>query len=356
MTLEGFLKKWRGGKWEPSAALVYGDEELGVGETTERILSVLEVGGASRIRLEGKRLDASAPADELSQMSLFAERRVVLLDGLPDEAAAVDDLVARVEGEPALFLLIRHRGSVDRRRRWFKRIAAGGAVFPFEAVKDRDMPDRIRERARLLGLDLAVGEAQALASRVGTDLLTARNELEKLRLYISPRTEVRAADVEAVVGRSRDTILYEITEGISRRDRARALSDLKDLMRQGIAPGAILSLLGREVRFLLQAKILLGEDPAMRAASRNYNALQRHLREGLAAETRERFGSDRENLLGKHPYVIFLRFGQASRFREEELLGLLRALSRADRKVKSGAGEPETILFTAVAAASGDGS
>jgi len=356
MTLDRFLKQWEGGTWDPSVALVYGEEDLGVDEATAGILGVLEKGGANRIRLEGKKLDPSALADELAQMSLFAERRVVLLDGLPDDHSAMDGLIETVEGERDLFLLIRHRGSVDRRRRWFKRVSSGGAVFSFEAVKDREMPDRIRERARILGLELPVAEAQALASRVGTDLVTARNELEKLKLFISPRTAVRAADVEAVVGRSRDTILYEITEGISRRNRARALSDLKDLIRQGVSAGAVLTLLGREVRFLLQAKILLDEDPSLAAAARNYNGLQRRLREGLPAETRKRFGSDRENLLAKHPYVIFLRFGQAGRFRKEELLGLLRTFSRADRKVKSGAGAAETILFTAVAAASGGGS
>ncbi len=355
MQLEKLVEKLERGDWQPAAALVYGEEDLGVGETVDRLLAAIEGGGATRITLEGKKLKAGSLGDEIAQMPLFTERRVVLLNGLASSADLMNDLIERVEGEPDLFLLIRHQGEVDRRLRWYKRISKTGAVFRLEAVKEREMPDRIRARARLLGLDIALDPAQALASRVGTDLMTARNELEKLGLYIFPRKKIDLNDVEAAVGRSRDTIIYEITEGIAGRNRARSLADLKDLLRQGIAAGAILSLLAREVRFLLQAKIVLREDRAVGSTLNNYRAFTSYFRDRMPEGVKERFGKGRGNLLRMHPYVVYLRLGQASRFGEAELAGLLSAFSRADRAVKSGAGTPESVLFSTVAAASSAG-
>jgi len=353
--LEPYLEKLTRGEWEPRIALVYGEEELGVDETFHRIVKALESKEATRIDLEGKKLDTAALGDELSQMGLFAERRFTVLHGVPSRAEGMADLLERVERTDDLFLLVRHDGDLDKRLRWYKRAKGVAAVFRHEAVKEREMPDRIRERARTIGLKMSVEPAQALASRVGTDLLTARNELEKLRLFTSPRTEITAADVEAVVGRSRDTILYEITEGISDRDRARSLADLKDLLRQGFSAGAILSFLAREVRFLLQAKIVLSESRGLGPVLQNYNAFSRFFREQLTTEEKDRFGKGRGALLHQHPYVVFLRLRQASRFAEGELLRLLAAFSRADRAVKSGAGSEETVLFATVAAASAGG-
>ncbi|MFH1278436.1 MAG: DNA polymerase III subunit delta [Candidatus Eisenbacteria bacterium] len=354
MNLEGYVKKLAAGEWDPPRAVVYGKESLGVGETASKILAAVERGGANRITLDGKKLDAGALGDELAQMPLFAERRVVFVDGAGSKDE-MNDLVERVENEPDLFLLVRHYGETDKRHRWYKKCSAGGAAFEFPEPKQRDMPKRIREVARSLDVDLPEASALALAALVGLNLLTARNELRKLRLFVSPRTSVTPEDVEAVVGRSRDTLIYEITRAVAGDDPSRSFADLKDLLRQGVSAGAILTLLAREVRFLLQAKILLREDRGIRTASRAYESLTPYLRDRLPREVKDRFGKGRSNLVTQNPYVVFLHLKEAPKYEGAALAGLLAAFSRADRAVKRGAGSPETVLYATVAAAASKG-
>jgi len=352
MDLHRYVETLGRGEWKPSTALVYGEEELGVEEASLAIArAVLETGAVQTTRT-GSEFDLDRFTEELSQRSLFAERRLFLLEGITSSADVMLQLLEKADEDPDLFLLVRHKGGVDKRLRWYKRAASKGAIFRFDAVKEREMPERIRERARLLGLEMSIEAAQALASRVGTDLITARNELEKLSLFAAGKKKIDLSDVEEVVGRSRDTIFYEITEGIARRDRARALADLKDLLRQGVAAGAILSLLGREIRFLLQAKWILEERPAIRRSLGSYFAFSGRFRDTFPEEVKETFGAGRGNLLRQHPYVVFLRLRQASRFGGEELLDLLSAFSGADRAIKTGAGSPETVLFATVGGAS----
>jgi len=352
MKLPEYVKRLGQGRWDPPAALIYGGEVLGVEEAASAIAKAVEEGGAVRTCRTGKEFDIDLFGEELSQRSLFAERRLFILDGLAPSADVMLELVEKAEGDPDLFLLVRQKGDVDKRLRWYKRISSKGAVFGFDAVKEREMPERIRERARLLGLQMSIEAAQALASRVGSDLITARNELEKLSLFVGGKKTIGLADVEDVVGRSRDTIFYEITEGIARRDRARALADLKDLLRQGVAAGAILSLLGREIRFLLQARWVLEEKPGIARSLGSYPTFSTHFRDQFPDPVKDTFGAGRGNLLRQHPYVVFLRLRQASRFRDEELLELLSAFSAADRAVKTGAGSPETVLFATLGGAS----
>lgn len=354
MKLDGHVKSLAAGEWEPRRAVVFGEDHLGVGETTALLLKTLEKGGASRITLEGKKLSSGVLGDELAQMPLFAERRVLFVDGVGSKEG-MNELVDRALKEPDLFLLVRQYGKVDKRHGWFKKCAAGGTAFEFAEPKEHEMPGRVRELAKNLHLEISEAGAGAIASQVGTDLLTARNELEKLRLFIAPRTAVAVKDVEAVVGRSRETLIFKITDAIAGENPARSFDDLKDLLRQGVSAGAILTLLAREVRFLLQAKVILREDRGLRAACRSYAGLQPYLRDRLAPETRNRFGKGRANLLTQHPYVVYLHVKDAPKYHGSALAGLLAALSRADRAVKRGAGSPETVLYATVAAAASRG-
>ncbi len=353
MDLNRFLKEISSGEWSKSVVLAYGGEALGVEETYTAILRALESAGVNVLSVEGRQMNKDALLEELSQVSLFSERRVVAMSGLPTRADALSAVIDHVLSDPDLFLLIRAADNVDRRVRWFKAVSRRGVAFHFDMIREKDMPDRIRTQAKLQGATIGIEVAQSLASRVGTDLLTARNEIEKLTLYVHPRTTIEISDVEAVVGRSRDTILWEITEGISGRNRSRAIADLRDLLAQGESGIAILSLLAREIRFLLQARIFLRAHPEVRGLVRSYPGFQAYLKNDLPEEWRTIFGSGKANFLRMHPYAAWLRLGRALRFKTEELFRILVSLARADRSIKTGAGSAGSVLLSAVAAATG---
>src|SRR5581483_9036457 len=72
--------------------------------------------------------------------------------------------------------------------------------------------------------------ARELVDALGADMMLIASELEKLLLYGGARGKITLGDVETMVLAAKQRSLYELTDAISSRDRARALALLKGLL------------------------------------------------------------------------------------------------------------------------------
>ncbi|MFP5228667.1 MAG: DNA polymerase III subunit delta [Acidobacteriota bacterium] len=72
--------------------------------------------------------------------------------------------------------------------------------------------------------------ARELADSLGADMMLIAQEVEKLVLYVGPKKLVTLGDVETMVLAAKQRSLYELTDAISAKDRARALSLLHGLL------------------------------------------------------------------------------------------------------------------------------
>ena len=104
-----------------------------------------------------------------------------------------------------------------------------GTVELARADEDDAMRWLFREAERA-GRQLEPEAARALADALSSDMLAIANEWEKLLLFTTGRAAVTHADVETVVLGAKQRSLYELTDAISRRDRALALALLDGLL------------------------------------------------------------------------------------------------------------------------------
>jgi DNA polymerase-3 subunit delta len=77
--------------------------------------------------------------------------------------------------------------------------------------------------------------ARELVDALGADMMLVSSELEKLLLYASGRPRITLGDVETMVLGAKQRSLYELTDAISARDRARALALLQGLLNSSDA-------------------------------------------------------------------------------------------------------------------------
>jgi DNA polymerase-3 subunit delta len=78
-----------------------------------------------------------------------------------------------------------------------------------------------------------VDAARELVDALGGDLMLIANELEKLLLYAGEQKRVTLADVETMVLAAKQRSVFELTDAISARDRARALEILQAMLATG---------------------------------------------------------------------------------------------------------------------------
>ena len=77
--------------------------------------------------------------------------------------------------------------------------------------------------------------ARELVDALGADMMLISSELEKLLLYTLGRGRITLGDVETMVLGAKQRSLYELTDAISSRNRARALALLQGLLNSSDA-------------------------------------------------------------------------------------------------------------------------
>jgi DNA polymerase III subunit delta len=237
--------------------------------------------------------------------------------------------------------------AVDRRKRLFKAVSSLGRILTFAAVKgEARQQQAVMEMASGLlaarGKRLSSNAWAALGQKTGFSLRESLGAIEKLITYSGERAVIEAADVEAVIGRTKEDTVFDLTGALSSRNRSAALRTLKDLLDQGSPALMIFSMIVREIRLLLQAKLLLasGRLNAFGAAM-DYGRFQKAVYPAL-----KQAGADEEqvDLVSQHPFVVYQCLKNAGRFTVSELTGYLVMLARIDLALKSTAQEPRLLL------------
>ena len=89
--------------------------------------------------------------------------------------------------------------------------------------------------AQEAGVRMDPDAARELVDALGADMMMIASELEKLLLYTLGRGRITLGDVETMVLGAKQRSLYELTDAISARDRARALALLHGLLNSSDA-------------------------------------------------------------------------------------------------------------------------
>jgi DNA polymerase-3 subunit delta len=164
-------------------------------------------------------------------------------------------------------------------------------------------------------------------------------ETEKLCLSLGrERRRIEQEDLNALVGRTRQDALFELTGALGKRQLAGALVLCGRLLDNGIHPLAIIVTLRNFTRNLLLFRALqeqpgYGYSPSMPAQVFQQQCLP-HLKEN------ERWKKE----LNGHPYALYMQFKTAATFPLEKLCQWPELILLAEMRLKGSPVEPETIL------------
>ena len=114
----------------------------------------------------------------------------------------------------------------------------------------------VARRARAQGHRIAPEAARTLVESLGDDLRMLAGEIDKLGTYVGAGAEIRLEDIEALTPVSRQARVFDLTDALARRDTATALRLLHELLANGESPLGIVALTAFQTRALMQVKLL----------------------------------------------------------------------------------------------------
>ena len=177
------------------------------------------------------------------------------------DPARLEELVSA--GLPEGNILILTSNAVDKRKRLLRIVAEKGKVLQFsvargEARQQNTLMAKAQEMLARSGKSLTPEAWQALGRKTGFELTTSLQALEMLTVFAGDRPVIGPADVEQVIGKSKEDSVFDLTAALGEKAAPRALGVLRELISdQSVQPLVVLAMLAREIRFLLHARIFI---------------------------------------------------------------------------------------------------
>jgi DNA polymerase-3 subunit delta len=339
--LAGELAAIKQGKPRP-VYLVFGSEPYLVRTASEAIVDAL----ATTSQAEVERVDAAGRSPDVvlqpvATLSLFASAKVIVVRNFAHLLTGTDadrllgSLDAGIGAGSALVFVAPGTApgdKIDKRVKGYRGLAKRGAAIELNEQRPETLTVWLREKAGEDKKKLSSDAAALLLDRVGPNMEALRRELDKALLYCLDQQEITALDLENLVGKSREDAIWDVSEAVAKRDPIRAMTLVEDLLATGTYPLVLLTLLVRQARHVLQARLLW--EQGGRPAFRDMRSFQ-----ARAAKTFESgaFGRGPDDVTTIHPFAGFKRFEAAQNRELDELRRTLVRLRQADLDVKTGA-------------------
>jgi DNA polymerase-3 subunit delta len=174
--------------------------------------------------------------------------------------------------------------------------------------------------ARIIGKEKGVqfeqGAAEDLAEFVAADLMRLKTEIEKLATFAGERKFISRNDVTSMVISEKTTTVWELADLLAARNSAKALEFLDRLLRDGEEPLPMVGAMAWMYRKLIEASEVKGVTNGWQAA----------------------------RALGMRPEQAELALQAARKIPKAQLLAGLRALEKADDRLKGGAENERAVM------------
>jgi DNA polymerase-3 subunit delta len=197
-------------------------------------------------------------------------------------------------------------------------------IVELARVSDEDAMRWTVATAQEAGARIEPDAARELVDALGADMMLIASELEKLLLYTSGKGRITLGDVETMVLAAKQRSLYELTDAISSRNRARALVLLQGLLNSSDAgEDAAIGHLYMMARTFRQMLVILEKNV------RDSRAIWQALWQGFRMP----------------PFAADELIRQARRYKSRrELTRALRLIARADLELRSSPPDKRIVL------------
>jgi DNA polymerase III subunit delta len=189
-------------------------------------------------------LDRAQTPSLMAPFQVFFIRGVKTLYGRgshEDELKAIEKYVKNPNPAAVLIFIADHIGipadvrrmelaDRDRYERIRETLGEYCGIVELARVDENDGMRWVVEKAETEHVKIEQDAARELVDALGVDMTMVSQELEKLILFAGDRKKITLGDVETMVLAAKQRSLYELTEAISVKDKARALAVLDALL------------------------------------------------------------------------------------------------------------------------------
>ncbi|MBA4542664.1 DNA polymerase III subunit delta [Thermoactinomyces sp. CICC 10521] len=317
-----WLKEWQEDNIAP-VYLFYGEEGFLIEEAIEwmkKRWSPEEVSFGNLMQIDLDETPVQMLVQEAETLPFFGDRRLIIgqnarfltagkgKSGVQHETDALLQYLKQPLSTSVVVLTVSGE-QLDKRKKIVKELLKHARAVEFPLLAGKDLLQWVERRFAKLHVQADPQAVLDLIMLTGPDLRLLHAEVSKLALYVGAGGKVTPDIVAELVPRTLEHDVFKLTDKIAKRQLNEAFHIWSDLIFQKEEPIRILALITRQIRLMLQVKILQ--------------------RQGMSDKEMAAF-------LKVHPYPVKLAAKQGAAFSEQQLRLLLDTAILTDQDIKSG--------------------
>jgi len=261
---------------QPLLYILTGEDDYSINRSLEEIKESLgdpELLAVNTTTLTGQQVTLSQLWTIGETLPFLAEKRLVIVNGLLERFESrskpgrkktsaksepkndYKDIAGHISNLPESTILVLVDGNVKPNNPLLKELAGKGEVRSFPWLRGERLNRWIEKRVEVEGGSISRQTVGLLARTVGSNLWTMSNEIKKLVLFAAGRC-IEEEDVESLVSHAQQASVFNMVDAVLELKANMAEQILQQLLQTGTAPAYLLVMLSRQVRLIVQAKVL----------------------------------------------------------------------------------------------------
>lgn len=290
--------------------LIYGAEDFLRKEYRERLKRALspEEDSMNYSYYEGKDISVGEIIDLAETMPFLAERRTIIIENSPFFKGDGEKMAEYLNSVPDTTYFVFVEEVVDKRSKMYKSVKQNGSIVEVSITEEK-LITWILQLLKKDNKKITTNTMHYLLEKIGTNMETIRQEVEKLICYCYDKEVITEEDIDAVCTTQMNNQIFEMLDAMANKRQKAALQMYYNLLALREPPMKILYLIGRQFNLLMQTKMLK----------------QRGYGDRVIAEK-----------IGVPPFAGTKYVNQASKFKMEDLKKAVEECVEADEAVKNG--------------------
>lgn len=257
MDLLSLIKSIKSGSVAP-VYFLHGEEEFLIGKFLAELKHLVVKGPMADFNYARQKIRETSGAKivaDAKSLPMMADMRLMIIEDADKlKSADADPIVAYLENPAPETCLVFVAKKFDLRKGLFNKANRKKLVHKAEALKERDIPAFIMQRAKERRIQISRDAIEGITSAIGSDCAALDDALERLSLYKAGE-EVTLIDVETSISSIRQHSVFELVDALGNRRPKQVLQLLLELLKEREEPIMLNAMLARHMRQLLKARI-----------------------------------------------------------------------------------------------------
>lgn len=206
---------------------------------------------------EGKNIDPMEIIGLAETMPFFSDIRLIVVENSGFFKNACQELADYMKQPAETVRFIFVESQIDKRGKLYKATAKLGRAVELKVQDEKSLLPWIAGKVRQEQKQIKESTARYLISKVGTDMTTLDQELEKLFSYAMDESEITIGHIDNICTVQVSDSVFAMVEAVALKQQKKALDYYYDLLALRESPMKILYLLVRQFRMLLDTKSLM---------------------------------------------------------------------------------------------------